>query len=372
MDIDLKIAQLRKQKGVSQQELAEYLRVTYQSVSKWETKVSLPDITLLPEIAKYFGVSVDEVLGLVPLKEAEYIARDTDDRTLWDRRKNVIDNDREFFWNDDYLAYLVKQVWKIDQPIDVVEFCCCNADLGKRLMRILPDGSTYTGVDSQVLITDAEQNLQGVSFPYELIASDIYEYRTERKFGLSITQATLRHMNHPKKILQSMKDVKAENGLVVCVEVNREIENDGVYVDGMDYSYLCTAFDWRKLWRKELENEGRDYAIGVRVPFYMREIGLQQVDVRMNDKVTFLTPDEPNYEKRMEELKRFRGWIYGQDNSIRGTNADFFLGRGYTREEIDQLAQFQKEMSDYLEKHSGEVSLLHYFGFLISYGRNRK
>lgn len=45
MGIDLKVAQLRKLKGVSQQELADYLGVTFQSVSKWETRNTLPDIT---------------------------------------------------------------------------------------------------------------------------------------------------------------------------------------------------------------------------------------------------------------------------------------------------------------------------------------
>jgi len=60
------IAFLRKQKGITQEELAQILGVTNQSVSKWESGVCCPDIQLLPEIANYFNVSIDELLGYKP------------------------------------------------------------------------------------------------------------------------------------------------------------------------------------------------------------------------------------------------------------------------------------------------------------------
>ncbi|MBQ7761884.1 MAG: helix-turn-helix transcriptional regulator [Clostridia bacterium] len=61
--INEQIAFLRKQKGLTQENLAQALGVTNQSVSKWEAAQSCPDISLLPEIAQYFGVSIDELLG---------------------------------------------------------------------------------------------------------------------------------------------------------------------------------------------------------------------------------------------------------------------------------------------------------------------
>ena len=57
------IAFLRKQKGLTQEQLANTLGVTNQSVSKWESGQCCPDILLLPAIAKLFEVSVDELLG---------------------------------------------------------------------------------------------------------------------------------------------------------------------------------------------------------------------------------------------------------------------------------------------------------------------
>jgi len=57
------IAYLRKQKGMTQEELAGRLGVTNQSVSKWESAQCCPDIGLLPEIADIFGVSIDTLMG---------------------------------------------------------------------------------------------------------------------------------------------------------------------------------------------------------------------------------------------------------------------------------------------------------------------
>lgn len=58
-----RIAALRREKGLKQDELSQMLAVSPQAVSKWENDQACPDISLLPKLAKIFGISVDELLS---------------------------------------------------------------------------------------------------------------------------------------------------------------------------------------------------------------------------------------------------------------------------------------------------------------------
>ncbi len=64
--IGQKIAEHRKRKGITQEELANYLGVSKPAVSKWESEQTYPDILLLPELAAYFDISIDELVGYEP------------------------------------------------------------------------------------------------------------------------------------------------------------------------------------------------------------------------------------------------------------------------------------------------------------------
>ena len=61
--IGRKIHTLRKNKHLTQEQLAEALSVSAQSVSKWENQISTPDVALLPIIARYFGITMDELFN---------------------------------------------------------------------------------------------------------------------------------------------------------------------------------------------------------------------------------------------------------------------------------------------------------------------
>ena len=57
-----RISESRKRKGITQDQLAEHMGVSTQAVSKWENDISCPDISLLPSLADYFNMSIDELL----------------------------------------------------------------------------------------------------------------------------------------------------------------------------------------------------------------------------------------------------------------------------------------------------------------------
>ena len=71
--IGKRIAALRRERGLTQGELAETLGVSAQAVSKWETDTAYPDITLLPTLADELGTTVDGILRQDVVAETRYV-----------------------------------------------------------------------------------------------------------------------------------------------------------------------------------------------------------------------------------------------------------------------------------------------------------
>ena len=63
LDLGKRIRELRQRNRITQETLAEALGVTSQAVSRWEASGSYPDMEIVPAIANYFGVSIDELFG---------------------------------------------------------------------------------------------------------------------------------------------------------------------------------------------------------------------------------------------------------------------------------------------------------------------
>lgn len=71
LELGKKIAVLRKMQGATQAQLADYLMIQPQTVSRWEAEGGTPDITLLPKIAAFFKVSIDELFGLSDMEQLD-------------------------------------------------------------------------------------------------------------------------------------------------------------------------------------------------------------------------------------------------------------------------------------------------------------
>ncbi len=84
-----RIKQLRNEKGITQDDLASYLRISRSTVAGYETGKRKPDTDTLQKIVEYFDVSVDYILGL------------TDERTPADKIKKALSDDPELadFWD---------------------------------------------------------------------------------------------------------------------------------------------------------------------------------------------------------------------------------------------------------------------------------
>lgn len=84
------IKRIRRERNLTQEEVASHLGISFQSISKWERGDGYPDITMLPALANYFGISVDELLGMSEIEKSD---KYNEINRIWaDNNKNGLHN----------------------------------------------------------------------------------------------------------------------------------------------------------------------------------------------------------------------------------------------------------------------------------------
>lgn len=370
--INLKIAELRKKSGLTQQELGDLLSVSFQTVSKWENDVTMPDITFLPPLAEVFGVTVDQLLGLKPLPDS-YRPNRSGKRDYWGERFSYLERTRKEYWNQDYVQFLTEKVWKIENPVEVLDCGCGYGALGLLLLPLLPEGSAYTGMDfSEELLQKGNRIFAERGYAQggrvSLLEADVLQQPVKKQYDLVISNAVLRHLDEPQAFLEKMIRFAKPGGLVVCMDVNREFECDGFYADGMNYGMLCAHPGFMDMWQKELEKQGRDYAIAMKLPHLMKKLGLKNVDARMNDRISFAAPGQENYEERKADFLAAQGWDEELSQEKLDEAAAAMVSRGMSLKDALGYCRRQNEIAAFARKKGSEFAYTHARGVMIVYG----
>lgn len=125
MNIGNKIKELRKSRGVTQEQLAGAIGISFQAVSKWENGIALPDITLVPTLANYFGVSMDELFDFSLAEKEEAIKKITNEAYKYresdpEKSREILEEGlKEYPENDILLNNLLYVTADPDETIEI-------------------------------------------------------------------------------------------------------------------------------------------------------------------------------------------------------------------------------------------------------------
>ena len=137
INIGKNIRELRRGRGLTQEQLAESMGVSFQAVSKWETGTALPDITMLPALAAYFNVTIDRLmsfdrhdveLAVEKICSEAYAFRESDP----EKAREIIDKGLEEYPDNDVLLtnrlYVMDYSSKPDETIALASRIAAKTD----------------------------------------------------------------------------------------------------------------------------------------------------------------------------------------------------------------------------------------------------
>lgn len=236
-------------------------------------------------------------------------------------------------------------------------------------MPLMPKGSTYTGIDySENLINEGRGVLNNDEYNVQFVCDDMLTYVSEVKYDFVISQAVLRHIDNSHLFLHKMVSFTKEGGLVVCVEVNRELENVGLYIHGMDYDYLCQYPGFREMWNTQLKHQGRDYSVALKIPKMMEDFGLRDIDIRMSDKVNFISPEQADYAEEAEAFIEAHEFCEYKTNEQQAVVIERFMNHGMDRKDAEYYCNKQNKITEFIRRNQKSLTFTQLYGLLISYG----
>lgn len=171
----------RKAQKMTQEELAQAVGISYQAVSKWENAQSLPDIALLPQLARALNTGIDRLLGYaafhapVTLYEKEYL-------------------DSAYYWGTEpnSACYEILKRMPPVRRLSVLDIGCGE---GKDAVFLARNGYDVTAFDiADAGLEKAKRLADKVGVEIELFKSDVQDYRLDRPFDILFSSGVLHYV----------------------------------------------------------------------------------------------------------------------------------------------------------------------------------
>lgn len=198
------VAIYRKARGMTQEELARVLGISYQAVSKWENAQTMPDIALLPELSRTLEVTIDKLLGYVSQERPLTIYEDEYRR-------------EDYYWGTEpnSVCYDVLRRVPPTRRLRVLDIGCGE---GKDAVFFARNGYDVTAFDVTTAGVEKTKRLADqAGVRMNVFQADILDFRLEAPFDILYSSGVLHYMRpeYRDEIFDNYKRFTNPNGVHV-------------------------------------------------------------------------------------------------------------------------------------------------------------
>jgi len=265
---------------------------------------------------------------------------------------------RKSMWRGDTLDMLAAWI-ELKPGLTVVDVGCGLGFLGYTYWKYFGENGTYVGIDDNPKLLNNARDISndwGTGGKVEFIEGDAYSLPLpDNCADIAMCQTLLMHLEHPRNALEEMKRIIKPKGKVICFEP----DNLSARMTAPYWSLPDTSTEEFLLSRKIflLANRGRtklgrgDDGIGCKTPRMMADIGITQIDIRLNDRVHFL---QPPYESQFQKdaLDKLEKQFFDEERyqTMLERKREHFLAGGGTEEEYARARKFGKRFRDVMRQ----------------------
>jgi tellurite methyltransferase len=196
------ISRYRKERGLTQEELAQILGLSFQAVSKWENAQTMPDISLLPELSNALDINVDKLLG--------YVSQDKQ-ITIYEEEYKTPD----YYWGfqPNSACYQVIQLMPPTKQLTLLDIGCGE---GKDSVFFARNGYDVTAFDvSDAGIEKTKRLANKIGVNVKVFKADILDFRLDSFFDIIYSSGVLHYIKpeYRKEIFNNYKQFTNPSGL---------------------------------------------------------------------------------------------------------------------------------------------------------------
>ena len=288
----------------------------------------------------------------------------------WDDKFDYLKLTRSLYLNVDYLQFLVEKVWKITKKVDVVDFGCGYGYLGLVLMPLLPEGSTYTGVDiSEELIKKGREIFKSVPFNHKFILSSANGVpENDDTFDIAICNSVLMHIPEPDAVLTEMKRITKNDGMIITCESNWNAVNALLYIDGIKKSKITDLGFLQILFERVHEKTKTDGNIGMKMPVIMARNNIKNIQARISDSVRIILADEKNEEQdSIYTSLQSDGFGAELTDEQKSKKINWFMELGFSEEEATKYLEKEIKLNE-IFRNRDELNLVYAAAMTFCFG----